>query len=96
MSNCHLWQPFQYAHFTIPIDSTYFQNPIPGAPFAACSDATRWRGGLFDWSSHDRGKESNVVKNIRYVSAMMLTRHIVVVIHSEGVGAGIGEVLGVA
>ena len=37
-----------------------------------------------------------MVKNIRYVSAMMLTRHIVVVIHSEGVGAGIGEVLGVA
>ena len=37
-----------------------------------------------------------MVQNMRYVSAMMLTRHIVAVIHSEGVGAGIGEVLGVA
>jgi hypothetical protein len=55
-----------------------------------------WRGGLFDWSSHGRGKESKVVQNMRYVSAMMLTRHIVAVMHSEGVGAGIGEVLGVA
>jgi hypothetical protein len=52
MLHCHLWQLPQYAHFTIQLHLTYSQNPIPGAPFAAMSHATRWRGGLFDWSSH--------------------------------------------
>jgi hypothetical protein len=92
-----LWQSLQHAHFNISLHSTYLQNPFLGAPFAAmfpCHIA----GGvvLLDWSSHGRGKESNVVQNMRYVSAIAMTRHIVAVIHSEGVGAGIGEVLGVA
>ena len=83
-------------HFTIPLHSTYSQNTFHGALFAPHPSATSWQGGLIDWSSHGRGKESNVVQNMRYVSAMMLTRHIVAVIHSEGVGAEDGEVLGVA
>ena len=37
-----------------------------------------------------------MVQNMRYVSAIMLIRRVVAVIHSEGVGAGNGEVLGVA
>ena len=37
-----------------------------------------------------------MVQNMRYVSAMKLMRRVVAVIHSEGVGAGNGEVLGVA
>jgi hypothetical protein len=96
MSYCHLWQPSQHAHFNISLHSTYSQNPFLGAPFAASSLATCWRGGLIDWPTHGRGKESKVVQNMRYVSAMMLTRRVVAVMHSEGVGAGIGEVLGVA
>jgi hypothetical protein len=36
-----------------------------------------------------------VVQNMRYAS-LMLTHRVVAVIHSEDVGAGIGEVLGVA
>ncbi len=96
MSYCHLWQSLQHAHFNISLHSTYSQNPFLGAPFAVSLPATRWRGGLIDWSSHGRGKESNVVQNMRYVSAIMLIRRVVAVIHSEGVGAGNGEVLGVA
>ena len=93
MLNCHLWQSFQRIRCTIPLHSTYSQKPIPGALFAPHPSATRWRGGLIDWSSHGRGKESNVVQNMRYVSAIMLIRRVVAVIHSEGVGAGNGEVL---
>ena len=81
---------------TILLHSTYSQNTFPGALFAVHFHATRWRGGLIDWPSHGRGKESNVVQNMRYVSAIMLIRRVVAVIHSEGVGAGNGEVLGVA
>jgi hypothetical protein len=55
-----------------------------------------WRGGLFDWPSHGRGKESKVVQNMRYLSAIVLARRVVAVIHSEGVGAEDDEVLGVA
>ncbi|GEM_PF-3346169 len=80
----------------LPLHSIYSRKPIPGAPFAAMSYATKWRGGPFDWPSHGRGKESNVVQNMRYVSVIVLTRRVVAVIHSEGVGAGNGEVLGVA
>ena len=54
------------------------------------------RGGLIDWSSHGRGKESNVVQNMRYPSANVLTRRCIAVNLPEGVGAEDGEVLGVA
>ena len=96
MSYCHLWQSLQHAHFNISLHSTYSQNPFLGAPFAVSLPATRWRGGLIDWSSHGRGKESKVVQNMRYESVMRLTRRVVAVVHSEGVGVGNGEVMEVA
>ena len=81
---------------TILLHSTYSQNTFPGALFAVHFHATRWRGGLIDWPSHGRGKESNVVQNVRYPSASWLMCCCNVVTHSEVVGAEDGEVLGVA
>ena len=78
---------------TILLHSTYSQNTFHGALFAPHPSATSWQGGLIDWSSQGRGKESNVVQNMRCVSVLRLTRCVVAVIHSEGVGAGNGEVL---
>tara|TARA_B100000683_G_scaffold251277_1_gene267134 strand:- start:200 stop:472 length:273 start_codon:yes stop_codon:yes gene_type:complete len=80
----------------LPLHSIYSRKPIPGAPFAAMSYATKWRGGPFDWPSHGRGKESKVVQNMRYPSALVLMHRCIVVSLPEGVGAEDGEVLGVA
>ena len=37
-----------------------------------------------------------MVQNMRYESVMRLTRRVVAVVHSEGVGVGNGEVMEVA
>jgi hypothetical protein len=73
-----------------------FKNVFSARHLLPCFYATKWRGGLIGWSLHGRGKESKVVQNMRYSSAIVLTRRYIAVSLPEGVGAEDGEVLGVA